>query len=478
MHTAHRICIERYISGRPARRSKDEQRPLPAKQPYLPASRETHPLPAAVRTHSRPAATKTSGTPPARQPALLLRVAGDELTAFRPRTQPSPAAAKASCSLPSMPRRFSVLAFGNHSVGTPRSTPCSPNGPASRVTGNESAVCCPRTQLPRICIEHCTSVYPAPPQQRRTTLPRRCRIGSSCQPFGNNSVGAPRSPSGFAFPRHGRRIRHLPLAHIAAPHLHRVLHFQLPCLRRSKDALHSPVDATPVLRAGRLEITPSAHHTAHPARQLVLFPATRTTHPLPAAARAHSRLAFASNAVLPSAQPAAAMTLGTLPAHTVCSCRSKDERHVSRRSRAGSPRRPFGNTSIGTASSTPCPPTGLASPRHGRRILLQLLPAHTAAARTSSTSRSPTGLAPRITGDKSVGYPPLLLQQRRAALSRRCRSGSPRRTFGNTSLGTLRGSPTRQADLLPASQATNPPPAARAHSRPPPQQRQAARPAP
>ncbi len=129
---------------------------LPAKQPYLPASRATNP-PAAVRS----------------------------------------AAAKMGCTLPSMPRRFSVLVFGNHSVGTPRGSPTrqadllpasqatnppsairarsrpafalnaplpsttlrSPNGLALRVTDNESASFRSRTQPPRICIERCTSVH-------------------------------------------------------------------------------------------------------------------------------------------------------------------------------------------------------------------------------------------------------------------------------------------------------------------------------
>ncbi len=98
-----------------------------------------------------------------------------------------------------------------------------------RATGDESAARRPHTQP--------ASAAAKP----RCTLPLKPRWFSASAIWEYTSIGtassASRSPSGLAPPRHERQThRQLLPAHTAVP-----------C--RSKDALHSPVKATPILRA-------------------------------------------------------------------------------------------------------------------------------------------------------------------------------------------------------------------------------------
>ena len=178
---------------------------------------------------------------------------GDESTSCCPCIQPTLAAAKTHCILPSMPRRFSVLAFGNHSVGTPRGSPTHQADllPASQATNPPPAA----------------RAHSLPPmQQGRAALSCFCPSDSPRRHLGITPSAHHATPplaKRTCSPRHRRRILQLLPAHIAAPHLHRTLH-----LRPLRPATAKTLGAS--------------------ARQTDLLLRVTATNP-PAATRAHSR---------------------------------------------------------------------------------------------------------------------------------------------------------------------------------------------
>ncbi len=186
--------------------------------------------PAVARAHSRtafasnaalpyaqPAATKTLGTPPVRQPNMPLCVIGDESASCRPCTQP-------------------------HRICIQRCTSVRPAPPQQRRAARLPPV--NRTCLPASWATNppaAARAYSRPsPQQRRTAFSRRCHAGSPCwrlgiTPSAHHAALLPTKRT--CSPRRRRRIRHLLPAHTACP-------------RCSKDALHSPASAPPILHVG------------------------------------------------------------------------------------------------------------------------------------------------------------------------------------------------------------------------------------
>ncbi len=154
--------------------------------------------------------------------------------------------ASQTTNLPTTVRARSRPAFAM-TIGTPYPL----NGLAPRATGSESANCRPLTQPTAFA----SSV----------ALSRRYSSGSPRRAFGNNSGGTSRSPNGLV-PALRMDESSSCCPRTQPPRICIERRTSVRQLHRSKDAPHSPVDATPVLRVGHLGILLSAHHTARPAR--------------------------------------------------------------------------------------------------------------------------------------------------------------------------------------------------------------------